>query len=362
MQLIGFLSRPLRAVRRLPKTIRSNRLWIFWSGSLYFSQRRITLPLPRRHSKSAARWLTKASFYVKWDAILLRRSPRPESAGIYITELGMFGNMSRRLANSLALSDSLGLAGVVVPEKVIFHGGIVKEGAHVASRSSTFFFGATPKRGENPFAMLISHDLFSDFGLEKTSPRSVDRAWDVARSNLTMRAVSDVGARPHLTVHIRGGDVFGPRKPSAYGQPPLAFYEVVLKRRQWAAVTLVHQDLLNPVIPGVLALCRELGIGVNTQSGTIQEDLVVLLGAQHLVAGRGTFGPAVAGLAKYCQEVFYFEDKCTMVPQRSDVDFVRVVDRDGGFTSAVLSHNWQNTAEQRDLMLSYPASSLEICA
>jgi len=361
MQLIGFLSTPLRVARRLPKTILSNRLWIFWGGSLYVSQRRMTLPLPRRHSKTAASWVLRARFYARWDTILLGRPPRPESAGIYITELGMFGNMSRRLANSLALADSLGLAGVVVPEQVIFHGGIVKEGAHVASGSSTLFFGATPEPGENRIAMLITHDLFNDFGLEKTSPRSVDRAWDVVRSNLTMSALPDMGPRPHLTIHIRGGDVFGPRKPSAYGQPPLAFYEVVLKRKQWARVTLIHEDLLNPVIPRVLALCRELGMGVNTQSGTIQEDLAVLLGAQHLVAARGTFGPAVAGLAKYCEEVFYFEDKCNMIPQRSDVDFVRVVDRDGGFTSTVLSHNWQNTTEQRDLMLSYPASSLEIC-
>lgn len=101
-------------------------------------------------------------------------------------------------------------------------------------------------------------------------------------------------------------------------------------------------------------LCSELGLPVSAQSGTIQQDLSVLLGAKHLVAARGTFGPAVAGLSERCVEVFYFEDKCAMVPLRKDIHFVRVVDQKQRFTASVLLGNWQNTVEQRELMLTYP--------
>ena len=292
--------------------------------------------------------------------MLRNRSVSLDAVGIYVTELGMFGNMSRRIANSLAVADSLGLAAVIVPRPVIFHGGIFAENIHASLTGPSLYFGHAPGAAKNPIDVLLTHDLFSDFGLEKSAPNSVDRAWDMARRSLAVTPASTTDQTPHLTIHVRGGDVFGPRKPKAYGQPPLAFYELILNANRWAGVTVVHQDLLNPVIPGIFALCETLGVDAVSQSGTIQEDLTVLLGATHLVAGRGTFAPAVAGLAKDCHEVFYFEDKCTMVPPRSDVHFVRVVDRDKGFTSAVLSRNWQNTAEQRALMLDYPASSLEI--
>ena len=101
-------------------------------------------------------------------------------------------------------------------------------------------------------------------------------------------------------------------------------------------------------------LCTELGLPVTEQSGTIQQDLSVLLGAKHRVAARGTFGPAIAGLSERCGEVFYFENKCAMVPLRHGIHFVRVVDRKQRFTASVLLGNWQNTAEQRELMLTYP--------
>jgi hypothetical protein len=348
--------------RRLPKNARSNRLWVVWGGSLYFSQAGGRLALSPNHSESAVTWANRARRYVRWNNLLCNRSLTLETTGLYVTELGMFGNMSRRLANGLAIADSLGLAAVVVTRPVIFHGGIFVEKIHSFPTGPSLYFGQAPKAAKNPIDVLLTHDLFSDFGLEKSAPQSVDRAWDLARRSLAVSAVATTGPTPHLTIHVRGGDVFGPRKPKTYGQPPVAFYELVLGAKKWSGVTVVHQDLLNPVIPGIFSFCETLGIDVSSQSGTIQEDLTILLGATHLVAGRGTFAPAVAGLGKDCQEVFYFEDKCTMVPLRSDVRFVRVVDRDEGFTSAVLSRNWQNTPEQRALMLDYPASSLEICS
>jgi hypothetical protein len=349
-----------RNIRRIPKNALSNRLWVVWGGSLYFSQPGKKLPLSNHHPEAAVTWANQSHRYVRWHTVLRNRSVSLDAVGIYVTELGMFGNMSRRIANSLAVADSLGLAAVIVPRPVIFHGGIFAENIHASLTGPSLYFGHAPGAAKNPIDVLLTHDLFSDFGLEKSAPHSVDRAWDMARSSLAVTPASTTDQTPHLTIHVRGGDVFGPRKPKAYGQPPLAFYELILNAKRWAGVTVVHQDLLNPVIPGILALCKTLGIDAVSQSGTIQEDLAVLLGATHLVAGRGTFAPAVAGLAKDCHEVFYFEDKCTMVPPRSDVHFVRVVDRDKGFTSAVLSRNWQNTPEQTALMLDYPASSLEI--
>jgi len=303
--------------RRLPKNARSNRLWVVWGGSLYFSQSGRKLPLSADHPESAVTWANRARRYVRWNNLLRNRILSLETVGLYVTELGMFGNMSRRLANSLAIADSLGLAAVVVTRPVIFHGGIFAEKIHSFLTGPFLYFGQAPTASANPIEVLLTHDLFSDFGLEKCAPQSVDRAWDLARRSLGVFAAATPGPTPHLTIHVRGGDVFGPRKPQTYGQPPLAFYELALGARKWSGVTVVHQDLLNPVIPGIFSFCETLGIDVSSQSGTIQEDLTILLGATHLVAGRGTFAPAVAGLGKDCQEVFYFEDKCCRCSSKS---------------------------------------------
>ena len=112
------------------------------------------------------------------------------------------------------------------------------------------------------------------------------------------------------------------------------------------------------MLPGIRDLCRKLKIEVKTQSGTVLEDIGTLLRAESIVAGRGTFVPAIANLSRYCTTVFFFEDKCNLIPRRSGIRLIRVADLEKNYKDAILSNNWQNTLEQREMMTSYPLSSL----
>jgi len=112
------------------------------------------------------------------------------------------------------------------------------------------------------------------------------------------------------------------------------------------------------VLPGIRDLCAKLNIEVRNQSGTVLEDVGTLMRAESIVAGRGTFVPAVANLSRYCTTVFFFEDKCNLIPKRSGIRLVRVADLEKNYKVAILSNNWQNTPEQREMMTSYPLSSL----
>ena len=163
-----------------------------------------------------------------------------------------------------------------------------------------------------------------------------------------------------LTIHLRSGDVFGSRNASGYGQPPLAFYRLVIQAKDWGGVTLVYQDTSNPVVLELEKFCKAQGFRVILQTGTILEDLRVLLGAKNLVAGRGTFIPGIAGLSSECRRIYFFEDKCNMVPQKSGIEFIKVIDKGQVYRVEVLSNNWNNTPQQRQLMIEYPISSLEI--
>ena len=271
----------------------------------------------------------------------------------------MFGNMTRRLANGLSLASLEGFGSIVIPKRAIFQGDVFRDGIHHAEDSPTVFLGVEPRASSNPVQLLLQVDLFKNRGIDHSGTTQViDRAWEFLHNILRESPSSKKAIAKSLTVHLRGGDVFGPRKPRTYGQPPLSFYELVLNDEGWEEVTIVHQDSLNPVLPGLVKLCEQRGITPRVVSGSLAHDISVLLESSFLVAGRGTFVPAVAGLSRRCTKLFFFEDKCNLVPRRSGIDVVRVVDSVGTYRERVLSQNWENSLEQRKLMTTYPLSSL----
>ena len=82
------------------------------------------------------------------------------------------------------------------------------------------------------------------------------------------------------------------------------------------------------------------------------------MGAHTLVAGRGTFLPAIVGLSPHVKRVYFFEDKFSLQPPRNGFDIYRVVDGTGDYKKSVLAGNWENRADQRAMMTSYPVSHL----
>lgn len=346
-------------VTRIPKNLSSNRFWIVWGGALYVFSPRARVSLVPEGPRAASNWVRDARHYVRWTRFFRMTPFPPATVGLFLTELGMFGNMSRRLANGLSLVFAHRIGALIAPRKVIFHGNIFREGHHQLKEPTTFHLGEEPHRKKNPTCVLVHGELLGDRGLQDLGLHgAIDEAW-ASLTGLLLTPNQDTELAPHhLVIHVRGGDVFGPRKPRTYGQPPLSFYELVINAEPWSEVTIVHQDLLNPVITPLIELCTQRGITVRSHSGTILEDIQMLMSGHTLVAGRGTFIPAIAGLSRRCGRVYFFEDKCSLVPRRSGIEMVRVRDKDHGFADAVLANNWQNTPEQRELMLSYPASSL----
>lgn len=358
-QRMRVLTKLKTILQRAPKNARSNRWWIVWGGKVYFRSNNLDIQVSETWPVHVRNWVASVTRY----ALLterLRNSPlAPEKSAIFLTELGMFGNMSRRLANGLSLGSSIDSGSVIVPKEVIFHEGIFRQGTHEISGIRTLWLGSAPSRKTNDVAAMFVGDMFSSQGWDTSSDNNhVDEAWRTLNDILMGDAERTPLGPETLAIHLRGGDVFGPRKPRAYGQPPLSYYELVLRSAPWKEVVLVHQDESNPVLPGIRDLCRELNIEVRNQSGTALEDIRTLLRAESIVAGRGTFVPAVANLSRYCTTVFFFEDKCNLIPKRSGIRLVRVADLEKNYKVAILSNNWQNTPGQREMMTSYPLSSL----
>jgi hypothetical protein len=358
---------PLKTLRtvlkRLPKNLMSNRWWVVWSGRLFISTHRkiVLIPQEKASERPLGEWADSLPRYVSiFSWLSAKQNFRGDQTALLLNELGMFGNMTKRLAAALTLAGPSGVGHIVIPPAAEFHRDLFSRTVHVFHQLNLWFCAQKPA-SQNPIKVLLKTDLLYVPGSRyEFSEQEANESWANLHTALIPHATKPALPSDHMVIHLRGGDVFGPRKPAAYGQPPLGYYELLLDSRSWSAVTIVHEDLRNPVLAPLLEGCRQRGLPVFEQSGSVQEDIAFLLRAQTLVAGRGTFVPAIAGLSRHAKEVFYFEDKFTLFPPVPGLRLTRVVDGKGDYVRQALSKNWANTQEQRDLMVTYPATNLFI--
>lgn len=119
-----------------------------------------------------------------------------------------------------------------------------------------------------------------------------------------------IPAATDLAIHLRAGDIFAHKNPHPdYVQPPLAFYQMCVGFAQSELgikrLVLVYQDEGNPCVGALKAWLDQTGLPYVVQSGTLPDDLAVLLAAQHCIFGRGTFGHAIAILSRNMRTVFH---------------------------------------------------------
>lgn len=347
------------AIVRLPKNLRANRWWIFCGGDVYFARKNAGLALQSMaRSLGNPRVPNDAKVYLKWTIAW-----RPwadfnlTEAGIFLDGLGQFGNMTRRLASALCVAETMGIREVVVPKESIFRGEIFSLSNHSLSSTLTLRFGTTGKANSRHVKALWVEDFLRNRHVVEAASHSTHNAWSHLRKCLALKDELPDLLPDHLVIHIRGGDVFQNRRPAGYGQPPLGFYEAILDRKTWSHVTIIREDELNPVLEPLVKACLKRSIPVTEQSQTLKEDLEFLLSASSIVAGRGTFIPAVVGLSKRIKEVFYCEDKFVVAPGVDGVNVLRGIDIHGQYRDKILSRNWRDTPDQREMMISYAASN-----
>ncbi|MGI0501044.1 tetratricopeptide repeat protein [Limnospira platensis] len=162
-----------------------------------------------------------------------------------------------------------------------------------------------------------------------------------------------------LVIHIRSGDVFSLQNPHpGYGQPPLSFYQKIITLKAWNSISLVFENKSNPIIEPLIDLTKEHCLQVRVISGNLREDIEYLLRARVLVVSWGTFCSGIAVISKHINTVYYFEKLNPL--HNNNISCIRIFDKQGVYKSQVLNNNWQNTKEQRQLMLSYPLSALDL--
>ena len=349
-----------RALIRLPLNLTSNRWFIIIGGRLFLSSSAAGKAWKNQFSGvTQSPVVGNPNVYVLITKLFSWRRKTPLShQGLLIPHLGRFGNAVREVASAIQVGEQLGLGHLYLDGDNVFasDSDVPSPGIHTTENDLKIWIDRRLLRSEKEIELFVawSRHHFSGINGKPVNP------WDATRRALSLDYEVQSFAPDCLVIHLRGGDVFSERDVTNYGQPPLAYYLKVLDHKKWGSVRIVYQDDLNPVLPGIISACLDRGIPCEKSSGTLLQDLQVLLQAQVLVGGRGTFLPAVAGLSSHVSQVYFFEDKFRIEPPRHGIQVWRVIDAKGEYKQRILSGNWHNTVEQRNLMLSYLDKDLSI--
>ena len=285
------------------------------------------------------------------------------SAVVVPKTFGRFGNQTVQLANALTIARSTNSCAVFCPGNEILPSFRAElQGISLNTRQGTLSRVGLVRalRGLlsslQPRSHLVGNFFYTTaIAANTVTPEARTASYAVIKT--AMESVPSVTPLPkeHLVIHLRGGDAFGPHAHNEYGQPPFAFYELVLSNQLWSHVTIVSEDDVNPVFPEIVALARDRAIPCSTQSGSLDEDMQVLFSATALVSSRSTFIPAVTAFSKNIDTVYVFGDDDRF---RSDITIRRVVDIGGKYWDSICRYNWRDEPWQRELMVDYPVINL----
>jgi hypothetical protein len=163
-----------------------------------------------------------------------------------------------------------------------------------------------------------------------------------------------------ITAHFRAGDIFSTLIHPGYGQPPLAYYKLAIENSTARRVVVVYEDTGNPCVEAFIRHAREVGREVITQSSDLRSDLSLLFNSTELVSSFGSFPWTMHALSRRLKKFWYFNRAFHPCPFRRHGVHVGVVrDVNGAYVREIMSNNWNNSDEQRRLMLEYPVENLE---
>jgi len=176
-----------------------------------------------------------------------------------------------------------------------------------------------------------------------------------------------------LVIHIRSGDVFWEdltRLHKGYIQPPLSFYLEIINKFNFKDIVIVTQDdFKNPCINELKRLMPDIRI----QTSNILDDISTIISARNLVIAHSSFSLCLGLASDKLKRMFipqfditnkFYYTRAPFWPNiykysfvaKTSISHFRNLDCDVRLVTIrdyVPIGAWQNTPQQRDLMLAH---------
>ena len=299
-----------------------------------------------------------------WVASFFRTSTA-FSAVVVPKTFGRFGNQTLQLAHAITIAHLFHAKTVLCPGNGILprHQGPLPDGTSLNTTTTAIGKAGVGSilRGlltSSQEAHLVGN-FFYTTALENGSVTPEERtiSYDLIKKAIGSQHTVAPLPPEHLVIHLRGGDAFGPHAHNEYGQPPLAFYRLILSEGEWSKVTIVTADDIHPLLPQIINDVKERGVPCSIQSGTVDEDTKFLMSATTLVSSRSTFIPAIAAFSDNARTIYVFGDDDRFP---THVTVKRVTDTVGTYWNSTCVYNWTDEPWQRELMVNYPLGNLAV--
>ena len=88
-----------------------------------------------------------------------------------------------------------------------------------------------------------------------------------------------------LYIHIRGGDIFSSSPHHGYAQPPLCFYEKIIKNRVFKNIYIISMDRSNIIVNALIKKYKNIVYNLNS----IEYDMSLICRAFNIVASVSSF-------------------------------------------------------------------------
>lgn len=219
---------------------------------------------------------------------------RGKVENIHIWRKFNLGNHVRQVVNAVRFAEIHNIRNVYLPEGSVFGEGKI---------------GAVQLRPHNS-GVDSGRSLHGDFFYYEKLGIS-DKDLDRARILRQLRPLVSWDVRASLpstlTIHLRAGDSFDPNPHPLYAPPPLAFFLGAIEKTFAKKVLVVAQNVSHHYIEELREYCRGAEIEFFIESGTLEEDFGLLMGARNLCLSQGTLALAAAWLSPHCQTVYGFD-------------------------------------------------------
>lgn len=355
-----------RRVRRLAKRyffVQAGAFWVVSKPKTKKIQRHLKEQFPSRPGEHVK--IFQGSCFVRVWPVPWATGSNSQSLAVQISPVGRLGNLVLQLGNAAVIARQLTTEEIwlnfaelrTVNEE---NGALsVKKMQGALGMGLTLsLVGPRPRKPELPNYVwrTIAMERNEAFFLEPNDADIAKATKTIVASAIEKSETASI-TNEDLVIHVRGGDTYTNPHPR-YGPPPWAFYQRVLESRDWRTVWVVSEDATSPALTKIENWCTKYNIPF-TQSGTrVAETIGVLWSAPNIVISAGTFVPAICFIYGFARNLYFFDGCEIPIVLAGKHQVFWAEDRAGDFREAVLSNNWQATEYQKELILSYPLTSV----
>ena len=147
-----------------------------------------------------------------------------------------------------------------------------------------------------------------------------------------------------LYINIRSGDIFTKAIHPKYSQPPLCFYQKIIKENKYKNIFLLSNGHENPCVDALLKLYPK----IKYIHGSPNYDLSVIINSYNLVLPISTFTLTLINLNNNLNNLYFYKIIDYNITKTNIT--MHIMNPSSKYTK-LMKRKWRNTTEQLKLML-----------